>query len=63
MGNLAQHKCAREVAMDMNKPTQDMQMDLKKVAKTLKRSSVNLLSIAVRLVESGIEDEAKKFWK
>jgi hypothetical protein len=40
-----------------------MQMDLKKVAKTLKRSSVNLLSIAVRLVESGIEDEEKKFWK
>lgn len=46
--------------MDMNKPTQDMQMDLKKVAKTLKLSSVDLLSIAVRLVESGIEDEAKK---
>ena len=63
MGNLARHRCAREVAMDMNKPTQDMRRDLKKVAGTLKWSSVDLLGIAVRLSEAGVEDEAKAILK
>lgn len=49
--------------MAMNKPTQDMRRDLKKVAGTLKWSSVDLLGIAVRLSEAGVEDEAKAILK
>ncbi|MGS0737821.1 hypothetical protein ACVBEG_15025 [Pseudomonas sp. GG8] len=49
--------------MAMNKPTQYMRRDLKKVAGTLKWSSVDLLGIAVRLSEAGIEDEAKEILK
>jgi hypothetical protein len=49
--------------MDMNKPTQDLRLDLKKVAGTLKWSSVDLLGIVIRLSEAGLEDDAKAILK
>ncbi|WP_426115953.1 hypothetical protein [Pseudomonas sp. DSP3-2-2] len=46
--------------MIINKPSNDMRMDLSKAAKKLRRTSVGLLGMAVRLSEAGLEDESLK---
>ncbi|WP_426113520.1 hypothetical protein [Pseudomonas sp. DSP3-2-2] len=46
--------------MSINKPSNDMRMDLGKAAKKLRRTSIGLLGMAVRLSEAGLEAESLK---
>ena len=46
--------------MRINKPSHDMHQDLNMAAAKLKRMSVSMLGMAVRLSEAGMEGEAIK---
>ena len=46
--------------MSITKPNQQLRRDLKEAAALLKWSGVDLMQAAVRLSESGQEDEAKE---
>lgn len=46
--------------MLLNAPSKSLQSDLDKVSTKLKKTSVGLLGIAVRLSDSGFDGEARK---
>jgi len=49
-----------EVGVTSTKPTQKLRRDLKEAVALLKRSGVDLIQAAVKLSESGQEDDAKE---
>ncbi|GAA0416745.1 hypothetical protein GCM10008969_44890 [Pseudomonas veronii subsp. inensis] len=49
--------------MPLTKPNQQLRRDLKEAAALLKWSGVDLIQAAVRLSESGQEDEARELLK
>ncbi|MBK5416376.1 hypothetical protein [Pseudomonas sp. TH31] len=49
--------------MPLTKPNQQLRRDLKEAAALLKWSGVDLMQVAVRLSESGHEDDAKELLK
>ena len=49
--------------MGLNKPTQELRRDLKDIAHLLKWSAVDLMQLAVRLSEAGLETEALELAK
>lgn len=49
--------------MGLNKPTQELRRDLKDIAHLLKWSAVDLMQLAVRLSEAGLEAEALELAK
>lgn len=49
--------------MTLTKPNQQLRRDLKEAAALLKWSGVDLMQAAVRLSESGQEDEARELLK
>ena len=46
--------------MPLTKPNQELRHDLKEVAALLKWSSVDLMKMAVRLSEAGLESDARE---
>jgi hypothetical protein len=46
--------------MAINKPSKDLQDDLRKVAVKLRRSGISLMGTAIRLSEAGFDDESLK---
>ncbi|MFL1527870.1 hypothetical protein [Pseudomonas sp. O230] len=46
--------------MPLTKPSEDLRRDLKEVAALLKWSGVDLMKMAIRLSEVGLEDDARK---
>jgi hypothetical protein len=46
--------------MTINKPSKNLQDDLRKVAVKLRRSEIGLMGIAIRLSEAGFDDECLK---
>lgn len=49
--------------MGLNKPTQELRRDLKGIVHLLKWSAVDLMQLAVRLSEAGLETEALELAK
>lgn len=49
--------------MGLNKPTQELRRDLKGIVHLLKWSTVDLMQLAVRLSEAGLETEALELAK
>lgn len=46
--------------MPLTKPNQELRHDLKEIAALLKWSSVDLMKMAVRLSEAGLESDARE---
>ncbi|WP_430444854.1 MAG: hypothetical protein ACQZ2J_27615 [Pseudomonas piscis] len=49
--------------MPLTKPNQQLRRDLKEVAALLKWSGVDIIQVATRLSEAGLEDEAQNLMK
>lgn len=52
-----------EQIMRLDKPTQELRRDLKDIAHLLKWSAVDLMQLAVRLSEAGLEAKALELTK
>lgn len=50
-------------AMPLTKPNQQLRRDLKEVAALLKWSGVDIMQVATRLSEAGLEDDARSLMK
>lgn len=49
--------------MSLTKPNQQLRRDLREAAALLKLSGVDIMQVATRLSEAGLEDDAQKLMK